>query len=222
MGCLSGIAKYLLFFFNFLIVVCGIVLIAIGAIILVNENKGIESFTDFSVGGFAIAVGVIIFLIAFFGCCGAIKENSCLLTSYAVILIVLLILQIVLGALAFVAIKNDDGELNKQVTTAVKKVFDDYVKDTTNEDKRKVVDEIQKDFECCGVNSPAYWDSTGVNTPDSCYEDGDRSKKFTVGCADKFIDVITSNIKVIGGVAIGFAVVELVGAIFACMVRNRH
>jgi CD63 antigen len=145
MGCLSGIAKYLLFLFNFLIVVCGIVLIAIGAIILVNENKGIESFTDFSVGGFAIAVGVIIFLIAFFGCCGAIKENSCLLTSYAVILIVLLILQIVLGALAFVAIKNDDGELNKQVTTAVKKVFDDYVKDTTNEDKRKVVDEIQKD-----------------------------------------------------------------------------
>jgi ABC-type transporter MlaC component len=65
--------------------------------------------------------------------------------QYAVILIVLLILQIVLGALAFVAIKNDDGELNKQVTTAVKKVFDDYVKHNTNEDKQKVIDEIQKD-----------------------------------------------------------------------------
>jgi hypothetical protein len=56
--------------------------------------------------------------------------------------------------------------------------------------------------------------TTGIQVldpPDSCYEDGDRqiSKKFTVGCADKFIDVITSNIKVIGGVAIGFAVVEV-------------
>jgi CD63 antigen len=211
MGCLSGIAKYLLFLFNFLIVVCGIVLIAIGAIILVNENKGIESFTDFSVGGFAIAVGVIIFLIAFFGCCGAIKENSCLLTSYAVILIVLLILQIVLGALAFVAIKNDDGELDKQVNTVVNKVFEDYVKDNTNEDKKKVIDEIQKDFECCGVNGPRDWDTAGLDVPDSCYEDGDRqiSKRFTVGCANKFKDVITSSIKVIGGVAIGFAVVEV-------------
>jgi hypothetical protein len=129
-------------------------------------------------------------------------------------LIVLLILQIVLGALAFVAIKNDDGELNKQVTTAVKRVFDDYVKHNTNEDKQKVIDGIQKDFECCGVNSPAYWATNGIQVldpPKSCYEDGERqiSKKFTVGCADKFIDVITSNIKVIGGVAIGFAVVEV-------------
>jgi hypothetical protein len=51
----------------------------------------------------------------------------------------------VLGALAFVAIKNDDGELDKQVNTVVNKVFEDYVKDNTNEDKKKVIDEIQKD-----------------------------------------------------------------------------
>ncbi|KAJ3642823.1 hypothetical protein Zmor_025576 [Zophobas morio] len=218
MGCLSGIAKYLLFLFNFLIVVCGIALIAVGAIILVNENKGLDSFTDFSVGGFAIAVGVIIFLIAFFGCCGAIKQNSCMLTTYAVILIVLFILQIVLGALAFVAIRNDDEELDKAVLKVVQEVFDDY-KSTPTNDKEKIIDEIQQDFECCGVNGTAYW---GTDLLDSCYEGASKGNTlYTVGCAAAFRDIIMDNIKIIGGVAIGFAVVELVGAIFACMVRKK-
>ncbi|XP_044271316.1 tetraspanin-8-like [Tribolium madens] len=222
MGCLSGIAKYLLFLFNFLIVVCGIALIAVGAIMLKNENKGLDSVTDFSVGGFGIAVGVIIFGIAFLGCCGAIKENGCMLTTYAVIMIVLLILQIVLGAMAFVAIKNDDKTLDKKVKEVVKDTFDDYIKNPT-EEKRKVIDTIQEDFECCGVDGSTYWTSHLKDVPASCYEDKDKqqTKLFKDGCAKRFQEVITYNIKVIGGIALGFAAVELVCAIFAIIVKNR-
>ncbi|RZC43279.1 tetraspanin-8 [Asbolus verrucosus] len=217
MGCISGIAKYLLFFFNFLIVVCGIVLIVIGAITIANENKGIESFTSFSVGGFAIAVGVIIFAIAFFGCCGAIKENSCMLTTYAIILIVLLILQIVLGALAFVAIRNDDNSLDKEVKKIVRKLFEEYFNDRNNKDKKEVIDSVQEAFECCGIDGPQDW-PLSLGPPKSCYKDNNLYK---TGCAEAFQDVITYNLKVIGGVAIAFAVVEFIGAAFAFIVRNR-
>lgn len=226
MGCLSeiteGIAKYLLFLFNFLIVVCGIILIAVGALILVNEGKGIAAFTEYSVGGFAVAVGVIIFLIAFFGCCGAIKEDSCMLTTYAVILVTLFILQAVLGALAFVALRDNNGEIDRTVQRAVQKVFDGYVNDPNNQSKKNVVDNIQKSFKCCGVTGYEYWSSTGLGVPDSCCNGPCFSIEsyYGTGCTQGFINTVTSHIKVVGGVAIAFAVVELLGAVFACIVKN--
>lgn len=51
----------------------------------------------------------------------------------------------VLGALAFVAIKNDDGELDKAVRKVVEKVFDAAKNNPGNADKQKIVDQIQKD-----------------------------------------------------------------------------
>lgn len=51
----------------------------------------------------------------------------------------------VLGALAFVAIKNDDGQLDKAVSKVVNKVFEAVIKDPSNQDKQKIVDEVQKD-----------------------------------------------------------------------------
>lgn len=147
--------------------------------------------------------------------------------QYAVILILLLILQVVLGALAFVSIKNDNGELKEKVEKAMENVFDKYSSD--NEDKKKIVDDIQQSvsrilntmiqylvnqyfqFECCGVVGPDYWThSSPFVPPESCYENKDLSKTlYTTGCAKKFQNVITENIKAIGGVAIAFAVVEV-------------
>ena len=49
-----------------------------------------------------IVVGSIVFLTGFLGCCGAFKESPCMLTTYAVILIILLIMEVVAGILAVV------------------------------------------------------------------------------------------------------------------------
>jgi len=40
-------------------------------------------------------VAVIVALIAFFGCCGAIKENKCMLITYFVIMLAIFIAGIV-------------------------------------------------------------------------------------------------------------------------------
>ena len=44
-----------------------------------DDWKGISDFNYISVANVAIAAGVIIVLVAFLGCCGAITENKCML-----------------------------------------------------------------------------------------------------------------------------------------------
>jgi len=48
----------------------------------IKDFSGVgETFTANSVAIIILALGCIIFLVAFMGCCGAIRENSCALTS---------------------------------------------------------------------------------------------------------------------------------------------
>lgn len=67
----------------FLFQISGIAILAIGAII----QNFYSNYTDFLHGKFfvgpvlLIVVGVIVFVVAFFGCCGAVKENHCMIMT---------------------------------------------------------------------------------------------------------------------------------------------
>jgi len=201
----AGCAKYTILLFNFLIVLAGIAIIAIGGIALSKDYAGVTK----QVTIFGIIVGVVIFFIAFLGCCGAMKESKCLLTTYAVILIILFILEVIVGILAFIAVNSDEfkKDINKELSGYITR---DEIKDTMND--------IQKSLKCCGANSSKDYFDNGHAVPESCKDkDG---KVYPEGCTDALLDFLKPNIKGVGGVAIGFAVVELVAAIFACHVRN--
>ncbi|KAK3737422.1 hypothetical protein QZH41_005521 [Actinostola sp. cb2023] len=75
------IIKFFVLFFNFLFFVFGIVLIGVGgyAEAKFGSFSNLSNINYTSGARLLIAVGVIIALIAFFGCCGAWKENKCLL-----------------------------------------------------------------------------------------------------------------------------------------------
>merc|ERR1712203_868675 len=60
---------------------------------------------------FIIILGAIIFVVAFFGCCGAIKENKCMMYTYGFLLFVILIAQIGAGIAAFLL----KGDLNSAI-----------------------------------------------------------------------------------------------------------
>jgi CD63 antigen len=63
--------------------ISGIAILSIGAI----TQDFYTTYTDFLHGKFfvgpvlLIVVGVIVFVVAFFGCCGAIKENHCMIMT---------------------------------------------------------------------------------------------------------------------------------------------
>lgn len=63
--------------------VAGLALLVIGVLLKTNNVEGIK-FDDVSLDLAPVALivlGSIIFIIAFFGCCGAIRESTCMLTS---------------------------------------------------------------------------------------------------------------------------------------------
>lgn len=78
-------------------------MIIIGAVIR-DKYGDYFSYADNSFANvpvFLIVVGVIVFCVGFLGCCGAIKENYCMVTTFAVLLGIIFILEIVAGAVGF-------------------------------------------------------------------------------------------------------------------------
>lgn len=92
MNCGAHIVKYILFLFNFLCLVAGVLLIVFGSLVLTN-NAGVMhipvDLVEFPQGIpiAAIVLGAIIFLISFLGCCGACKENNCMTMLVGVLFI---------------------------------------------------------------------------------------------------------------------------------------
>lgn len=61
---------------------CGIALIVVGIMVQIalHNTYRIDDVSASGVPIVIIGVGVVIFFIAFFGCCGAWKENYCMIT----------------------------------------------------------------------------------------------------------------------------------------------
>lgn len=201
--------KFLLFGFNLIFVLAAIGLIAVGAYVQIKLKDYFEliegSFS--SAAALCIAVGVIIFFIAVFGCCGAFKENYCCTMIFAVLLFIIFVLEIAAGIAGFV------------LRGKVEHYVEDYM-DKTLANNDKVWDTVQKDFKCCGVRNYTDWtraNKTGIpvscckvagcKPPDGIYKDG---------CLTKFTTWLEDKIYIVGAVGIALAFIQIVGILFAC------
>jgi len=219
----SNCIKYLMFIFNFLFWLSGLALIIIGSYIKSKYGDylsyGEESSKFASVSVFIIIVGVIVFVIGFLGCCGAIKENYCMITTFAVLLGIIFILEIVAGALGFAYRKKVEAEVGKSLDDAVSKYFN-----SNQPGAKELLDWAQQKFECCGRNGSSEY-STSSSSNDTCTSGGVKSchagsvcsgDLFSKGCEASFTDFVRHNLAVIGAVALGIAFIQLLGIIFAC------
>lgn len=215
--------KYLMFFFNFIFWLSGLALIIIGSVIRANYGDYF-SYADSNFASapvFIIVVGVIVFVIGFLGCCGAYKENYCMVTTFSVLLAIVFILEIVAGALGFAYKSKVEEQAVKALDNAVSKYF--------NEEQpgaKDLLDWAQKKFECCGRNSSEEYKAPTGNTNNtlcvsggvaSCHAgDSCTGKLYEDGCKDSFVEFIKHNLAVVGAVAIGIAFIQLLGIVFAC------
>jgi len=107
----SVCVKYLLFIFNLLFVVSGVIILSVGISIKAYYSD-YELFLDdqyFSTPNLLIAIGSIIFIIAFFGCCGAVKENFCMTITFSTLLILIFVLEFAAGVSGYV-LRNQTNE----------------------------------------------------------------------------------------------------------------
>merc|ERR1712200_222239 len=173
-GCLQKLVKYTLFFTNFLVFILGLVTLGFGIWVVVDDSSLKDLFdkaTDvldtngvdtsgWDIGLYSsapyilIAVAVIVSLISFFGCCGAIKENKCMLITYFVILIAIFIAGIVGAVLTF------QGKLDEKIKDPLKrsmKYYEEDSTDTQDEAFNNIWNEVQKELKCCGIDDAMDW-----------------------------------------------------------------
>lgn len=223
--------KYLLFLFNLLFVISGIALIVTAALI----QTFYASYLDFLGSQFLsapmlfIIVGVVIFLVAFFGCCGAVKESNCMMMTFSLFLIIIFICEVAGGITAYILI----GDLNATVSRFMGEAIDKY--DPVKDDGFKTTwDFAQHEGHCCGVKSYQDWFNNTAYAakdavPDSCCKEdtigcgsniSDVSKIYTDGCLPELVSTLKHKAGIFAGVGIGLAIVQLIGIVFACMLAK--
>jgi CD63 antigen len=216
--------KYFMLLVNLVFALAGIFLIGVGTFIQVNAKTYLDFLSDnyLNTPIAIIILGVIIFIVAFFGCCGAWQESSCMIYTYAVFISVLLVCECGAGIAAFM-LKGD-------LKDVMEHKFKDGLKNYNTEGHEGVTNTwntIQHDLKCCGVTEPADWLSAPYGKiPRSCCkstetEECEEKDAYSVGCLALAEDKFISNIAVVGGVALGVAFLQLIGVIFSCCLANR-
>lgn len=215
------IVKFLVFGFNLLFLIFGAVLIGVGAYVQI-QLKDYLDFIDLaggSVNGPAIVLivfGAITFVVAFFGCCGAIKENRCMVMIFAALISLILICELAGGIAAFV--------LKNKMAAGIKDAMETSLKQGSGNGTLAVWNSIQHDLQCCGVDGSSDWNRVDKPIPDACCADGKdchTSKKyFDKGCYEGVENAIVSNIGYVAGAGVGLAVVEILGIILSCCLAN--
>jgi len=222
-----------MFVFNFLFLLAGAALVAISVWILIDQGSFADLVGDVPFTLVAVYIilgaGVALVVISFFGCCGAVKENSCMLSTFFVLLLIVFLAEIV-GAILIFAFSG-------QITTEVTNSMNRY-NATTNNDVTQAWDSVQNVVNCCGLKGYQDWQNKTwesneptnpsilfpasccvdpSNTPACNSQSSDDTLFHPTGCEQQFNQLIY----IIGGVGLGILLLELFGMIFTCILRRK-
>jgi len=115
-----------------------------------------------------LCVGIVLFIVTFFGFLGALRENRCLLTGYNLLLFLLIIAKgIGLGYIIWnVTIKSKPEELARKMIESKVDEYNRY----DNDALVALIDFMQMYFECCGTsqNGGYPWNIWNQNPDYTC------------------------------------------------------
>ena len=217
-----------------------VLILAVGIYILVEMQTVYTQLSDAALDPAALFVcfGGILFLITFCGCLGALRENVCLLTMYAVAVGLIFALEITAGALAFTVRAKLEEVVDNKLREAVVKY-----QDPKFQDLQLLIDTAQTELQCCGSRSYTDWQlniyfNCSTPSPEACgvpysccrsdtinrqcgYGIKDNPKKneliYTTGCLDVAKAWLVQNMLAVGVTSL----VVLIFQIFAiCLSLN--
>ncbi|XP_032513756.2 CD63 antigen-like [Danaus plexippus] len=179
----------------------------------------------------SIILGIFLFVVTLFGFFGSLKQSTCLVNMYALILTLLLILKLVVVILTF-TLKPET--LRNYIYIPVSS----YVSDKEIEME---IDRLQNTLNCCGANS--YLDYVGMDftnqstavittringdemeliVPESCCSP--RVEFCTAArsnsCKTAIINLFVQNASVIGVMGISVMFIQVLGIIFALLLAR--
>nr|XP_014340117.1 PREDICTED: tetraspanin-11 isoform X2 [Latimeria chalumnae] len=231
--------KYLLFVFNFFFWVGGATVMAVGIWTLIEKSDYLSllASSTFAVSAYIlIFAGGLVMVTGFLGCCAVIREQkSCLCTYFSFLLLIFLI-ELVAGVLAYMYYQRLSEELKQHLNLTM---TENYAQPGRNHITHSV-DRLQQDFKCCGSNSSADWqysiyilspESGGRVVPDSCCKTitpscGQRDHPSNIykvegGCITKLEQFLADHLLIIGAVGIGVACLQVCGMVFTCCLYRK-
>ncbi|XP_041672955.1 tetraspanin 35 isoform X2 [Cheilinus undulatus] len=245
MGCF-GFLKTMMVVFNGIIFLAGAAILGVGIWVKVDsgsilrflgkiEGAPEELSQVLNVGYLLIAIGALLLVIGFLGCCGAVRESKCMLLLFFIIVLVVFIAEIA-GAVVILVFRPLADELfTKFGTAAVQNIKKDYGK---NPDITGLWNTTMSTLKCCGfynssdfLDSPYYMDHN-KHYPPQCCPGTDKPCNQTLadsattltGCFPKIKQLIDENAVVIVGVALGIAALEIcamaVSMILFCRIKS--
>lgn len=160
-----------------------------------------------TVPSIVIAIGAFILIIAIFGCFGALQSNICLLETYSICLLVLVLFQVILASMVFLFI----DDIQKDAARSFSKLWRSR---GTSRDSSMMVYLIQESLQCCGYKGSS--DYTAEFLPKSCclpQTECDYEHAFKIGCKVHLQESIRSSSQMISYLCIATAIFELSAAV---------
>ncbi|KAG5845232.1 hypothetical protein ANANG_G00136620 [Anguilla anguilla] len=220
-GCLCCL-KYMMFLFNLVFWLCGCGLLGVGIWLSVSQGSFATfspSFPSLSAANLVITIGTIVMVTGFLGCLGAIKENKCLLLSFFISLLVILLAELILLILFFVYM----DKVNENAKQDLKDGLALYNTDN-NVGLRNAWNIIQAEWKCCGVTGFSDWHDALRErvVPDRCCQEHSQgcgrnatSMFWTQGCYEKVEEWLDDNKHLLGTIAMCILVIQLLGMAFS-------
>lgn len=167
-------------------------------------------------------LGGLIFVIAFFGCYGAIIESTCVVLVFAFLLTIVLIVEI--GTAFSVYLLQD--KIMSLIRDNMNSTMQQY---KYNSEAAAGVDFMQSRLQCCGFNGQSDWESILNNGnkevlgPDSCcafiavVDDDNKicAGPYQHGCLDRLIMIVHRSALSLSTTAIAIALIQFAGIMFA-------
>ncbi|KAG6442163.1 tetraspanin-1 [Manduca sexta] len=183
----------------------------------------------------SVFIGLVMLVVSSFGFFGSLKQSTCMVNLYALILTLLLIIKMVVVILAFTV---DTDTIMSYINIPIEK----YTYDAEIMDE---IDNLQYSLGCCGSNS--YMDYVGMDfnsnhstitvskkidgnmvsmlIPTTCCvaHNGDYSfctRMFSVSCKTALVSVLVQNATVLGVLGVSVMFIQLLGIIFALLLAR--
>ncbi|XP_017287719.1 tetraspanin-4 [Kryptolebias marmoratus] len=205
--------KYLMFVFNLIFWLGGCGLFGVGVWLSFTQAEFSSlplSFPSLSAANLLLVAAGITMITGFLGCLGALKEQRCLLSTFFVILLVLVLTEITLVLVLHFFHDKVDSKAQADLKEGMK-VYN------TDPGLRQSWDNVQRMFKCCGVTDKKDWYAVLNNTlPLSCCSAGEaKCDGWSEPCYQKAQQWLLDNIPsvLVFGVCIG--VVQILALVFS-------
>ncbi|CAB3234638.1 unnamed protein product [Arctia plantaginis] len=172
----------MLYFVNGLFLLTGIVLLLIGITVLVRYSQYEELITNrfFNLAGFVIATAVIILIGSVLGFYGAISQHFYVVSGYVIVLLVILVFEIAITIVGY-ALSDDSVS---EIRTTMAESLQLY---GTKIEVAQIWDNLQREFECCGVTGRFDWNPITQIPVSCCHIDYGTVSPFQCGMDNAYI-----------------------------------